>query len=132
MSQKLPPEFMPDFAKMGGLLPVIAQCAETNEVLMMAYMNEDSFLKTIETGEACYWSRSRKSFWHKGETSGNVQKIVRMRLDCDKDTLLLLVKQIGDAACHTGRRSCFFYELQNGTVNECSPMIFDPSEVYKK
>lgn len=132
MPHTIPPDFTPDFAKGNGLLPAIAQCAETGDVLMMAYMNEESFRKTLETGEACYWSRSRNALWHKGESSGNVQKVVAMRLDCDGDTLLLLVRQIGDAACHTGRRSCFYREWKDGAVTVCSPMMFDPSEVYTK
>ena len=123
--------FCPDFAKAGGLIPVIAQCAQTGEVLMLAYMNELAFEKTKQTGEAHYWSRSRQSLWHKGGTSGNTQKVRAMRLDCDNDTLLLLVEQIGGAACHEGFRSCFFRELKDDTVRACAPRIFDPKEVYK-
>ncbi len=124
-------DFTPDFAKGGGLLPAIAQCATTGEVLMLAYMNEESFRKTLETGEAHYWSRSRKSLWHKGGESGHVQKICSIRLDCDSDALVLLVEQIGGAACHTGFRSCFYRELKDGRVAECCPVVFDPKEVYK-
>lgn len=123
--------FCPDFSKGGGLLPVIAQCASTGEVLMLAYMNEESYARTLETGEAHYWSRSRKSLWHKGGTSGHVQKVRAMRLDCDSDALVLLVEQIGGAACHTGYRSCFYRELKDGRVGECCPAVFDPKEVYK-
>lgn len=127
-----PQDFQPDFAKGQGLIPVITQCATSKEVLMMAYMNEEAYAKTLESGEAHYWSRSRNKLWHKGESSGNVQKVESMRLDCDNDTLLLLVTQIGDAACHTGRKSCFYRQLKNNEVTECSPMIFDPTEVYSR
>lgn len=121
----------PDFAKMNGLVPAIAQDAASGEVLMMAYMNEDAWRRTLETGEAHYWSRSRQEIWHKGGTSGHVQKIRCIRLDCDSDTILLLVEQVGGAACHTGFRSCFFRELKDGRVSECCPKVFDPKEVYK-
>ncbi len=123
--------FVPDFAKGNGLVPAIAQDAATGEVLMMAYMNEESWNKTLETGEVHYFSRSRGTLWHKGGTSGHVQKVVSLRLDCDSDTVLVLIDQIGGAACHTGRRSCFFRELKDGQVADCSPMVFDPKEVYK-
>ncbi|MDL2317387.1 phosphoribosyl-AMP cyclohydrolase [Desulfovibrio sp. OttesenSCG-928-A18] len=125
------PSFYPDFVKCDGLVPVIAQCAQSGEVLMLAYMNEEAFLKTLESGEAHYWSRSRKSLWHKGDSSGHVQKVRAMRLDCDSDALLLLVEQQGGAACHTGYRSCFYRELKDGAMNQCCPVIFDPKEVYK-
>ena len=122
------PEFQPDFSK--GLLPAIAQDSDNGEVLMLAYMNEDAWRKTLETGDAHYWSRSRKELWHKGGTSGNVQKVRSVRLDCDNDTILLLIEQIGGAACHTGKRSCFYRELKQGSVRECSPQVFDPHKVY--
>ena len=125
------PDFTPDFAKGGGLIPAIVQSASSGEVLMLAYMNEESYRKTLETGEAHFWSRSRKSLWHKGGTSGHVQKVHALRLDCDNDTLLLVVDQIGGAACHTGYRSCFSRELKDGRVSECCPVVFDPKEVYK-
>ena len=121
----------PDFAKMNGLVPAIAQDAASGEVLMMAYMNEDAWKRTLETGEAHYWSRSRQEIWHKGGTSGHVQKIRSIRLDCDNDTILLLIEQVGGAACHTGFRSCFFRELKNGRVSDCCPKVFDTKEVYK-
>ena len=105
---QLQPDFGPDFSK--GLVPAIAQDAATGEVLMLAYMNEEAWKRTLETGEAHYWSRSRKELWHKGGTSGNVQKVLSIRLDCDSDTVLLKIEQIGGAACHTGRRSCFYRE----------------------
>ena len=121
----------PDFAKME-LIPCIAQDAESGEVLMMAYMNEASWEKTLETGEVHYYSRSRQELWHKGGTSGHTQKVRSIRLDCDSDTILVLIEQIGGAACHKGYRSCFFRELKDGEVRECSPIVFDPKEVYKK
>ena len=124
-------EFFPDFAKTGGLVPAIVQCAATGEVLMLAYMNEESYRKTLETGEAHFWSRSRQSLWHKGGTSGHVQKVRAIRLDCDRDALVILVEQICGAACHTGFRSCFYRELKDGRVSECCPIVFDPKEVYK-
>jgi phosphoribosyl-AMP cyclohydrolase len=125
-----PVDFTPDFAKGGGLLPVIVQCAETGEVLMLAYMNPEAYARTLESGEAHFWSRSRGSLWRKGATSGHIQKVRALRLDCDSDALLLLVEQVGGAACHTGRRSCFYRELRAGDVSECSPVVFNPEEVY--
>ncbi len=124
-------DFAPDFAKTGGLVPAIAQDHATGEVLMMAYMNESAWNKTLETGEAHYWSRSRGTLWHKGGTSGHTQHIKAVRLDCDSDTVLLLVDQKGGAACHTGYRSCFYRERKDGTVSVCAPLVFDPKEVYK-
>jgi phosphoribosyl-AMP cyclohydrolase len=96
----------PDFEKGKGLLPVVVQDQETGEVLMLAYMNRDAWLKTIETGKATFWSRSRQCLWVKGETSGHVQLVREVRLDCDADAVLLKVEQLGAAACHTGYRSC--------------------------
>lgn len=127
---QLPPDadFIPDFSK--GLVPAIAQDCASGEVLMLAYMNEDAWRKTLETGEAHYWSRSRRELWHKGGTSGNVQKVRALRLDCDNDTVLLLVEQQGGAACHTGRRSCFYREWKDGRLRECAPQVFDPKKVY--
>jgi len=122
--------FKPDFKKME-LLPAIAQDAATGEVLMLAYMNEQAWNATLETGEAHYWSRSRQELWHKGGTSGHVQKVKSIRLDCDSDTVLLLIEQVGGAACHKGYRSCFYRELKDGQVRECSPVVFDPKEVYR-
>jgi len=96
-----------------GLIPVIAQDAQTHEVLMLAWMSAESIARTLESGKVTYWSRSRQAFWVKGETSGNVQKLVDMRLDCDRDCLLVLVEQSGPA-CHTGRRNCFYTAIQGG------------------
>jgi phosphoribosyl-AMP cyclohydrolase len=99
---------MPDFEKQGGLIPVITQEYQTGEVLMLAYMNKESFLKTLETGKICYWSRSRNELWTKGETSGHFQILKEMYIDCDNDTILVKVDQVGGSACHTGAKSCFF------------------------
>ena len=114
-----------------GLIPAIAQQHDTNEVLMMAWMNEASIKESLETGRVCYWSRSRQAFWRKGESSGQVQMLKEFRVDCDSDTLLLLVDQTGPA-CHTGRRSCF-YQLADGEklVIDSEPLI-DPKELYGK
>ncbi|WP_251423369.1 phosphoribosyl-AMP cyclohydrolase [Veillonella agrestimuris] len=101
----------PDFAKGSSLLPTVVQDEATKEVLMVAWMNEESFYKTVETGETWFWSRSRQELWHKGGTSGHVQRVVRMKLDCDGDTLLVLVKPEGPA-CHTGANSCFFNDIE--------------------
>ncbi|MGO9144981.1 MAG: phosphoribosyl-AMP cyclohydrolase [Desulfomonilia bacterium] len=121
-----------DFAKSDGLVPAIAQDAATGEVLMLAYMNQESFEETLRTGRACYFSRSRNKLWRKGEESGNVQDIVEIRIDCDRDTILLKVNQIGGAACHTGNRSCFFRKIENGILIEDGIRVFDPKEVYKR
>lgn len=102
-----------------GLIPAIAQQYDNGEVLMMAWMNIHSIEETLQTGHVCYWSRSRKSYWRKGETSGYIQKLVEMRFDCDADTLLLLVDQLGPA-CHTKRRSCFYSSIQNDIVEVIS------------
>ena len=127
----LPPSsFAPDFSK--GLVPASAQDAATGEVLMLAYMDENAWNATLRTGEAHYWSRSRRELWHKGGTSGNVQKVRAIRLDCDADAVVLLIDQIGGAACHTGRRSCFFREWKDGEEHICSPQVFDPAAVYGK
>lgn len=123
--------FVPDFGKAGGLVPAIAQDADTGEVLMMAWMNAEAFEMTLKTGEAHYFSRSRGRLWHKGGTSGHTQHIGAVRLDCDSDTILLLVEQRGGAACHEGYRSCFYREMKDGEVSICSPKVFDPKEVYK-
>jgi len=122
--------FTPDFSKANGLVAAIAQDADTLDVLMLAWMNEEAWQRTLETGEAHYYSRSRNELWHKGATSGHVQKVKAVRLDCDSDAVLLLIDQKG-AACHEGYRSCFFREWRNGEETVCSPKIVDPSEVYK-
>jgi len=122
-----------DFTKASGLVTAIAQDAETGEILMVANMNEESLARTLELGEAVYWSRSRQKLWHKGEESGNVQKVKALYLDCDGDAVLMKVEQIGDAACHTGKRSCFFRQVQDdGSIADVGIQVFDPKEVYKK
>ncbi|MDR1777613.1 MAG: phosphoribosyl-AMP cyclohydrolase [Desulfovibrio sp.] len=123
-------DFNPDFSK--GLVPVIVQDEAGGEVLMLAYMNEEAWRMTLQSGEAWYWSRSRNELWHKGESSGYVQIVRAVRLDCDSDAILLLVEQKGGAACHTGRRSCFFREWRDNACHICSPRIFDPEKVYGK
>ncbi len=112
-----------------GLVPAIAQQHDTGEVLMMAWMNAASVAETLETGRVCYWSRSRKAFWRKGETSGQVQSLVELRIDCDGDTLLLLVDQVG-AACHTGQRSCFHRAVREGDVGVLTEPVADPATLY--
>ena len=121
----------PNFAKGGGLVPVIAQDFRTNEVLMLAYMNRESWLATLASGKATYWSRSRQSLWLKGESSGHVQQVKEIYIDCDEDTVLLKVDQVGGAACHTGYRSCFYRRLADGAVEINEERIFNPEEVYK-
>jgi phosphoribosyl-AMP cyclohydrolase len=119
-----------NFEKGGGLLPAIVQDFETNEVLMLAYVNQESFDKTMETGKATYWSRSRNTLWVKGETSGNLQLVREIRIDCDSDTVLFKVEQKGGAACHTGYRSCFYRTVKDGKAEIVGEKIFDPEEVY--
>ena len=121
-----------DFEKTGGLLPAIAQEAETGEVLMLAYMNKAAWEATLKTGKATYWSRSRQELWVKGLTSGNVQVVKEIRIDCDSDAILLKVEQKGGAACHTGHKGCFFKQVENGSVTIIGRPLFDPEEVYKK
>lgn len=115
-----------------GLVPAIAQAADSGEILMVAWMNREALQRTVDTGEAVYWSRSRKKLWHKGEESGHVQKVKEIRLDCDEDVILLKVEQQGGIACHTGRHSCFFQKLENGKWQAVEPVLKDPAEIYKK
>lgn len=115
-----------------GLVPAIAQDAESGRVLTLAWMNRDALAKTVETGEAHYWSRSRAKLWHKGEESGHVQKVKTLRLDCDEDVVLLEVEQRGGIACHTGRESCFFRRLDNGEWIATDPVLKDPREIYRR
>ncbi|MCL1911044.1 MAG: phosphoribosyl-AMP cyclohydrolase [Leptospirales bacterium] len=119
----------PDFGKQGGIVPAIAQDYENGEILMLAYMNEEAFKLTTQSGIVHYFSRSGNRIWKKGETSGNLQELKEMRLDCDSDTLLLKVKQIG-AACHEGYRSCFFRILENGDFKIDKTRIMDPASLY--
>jgi len=122
-----------DFSKGQGLLPAIVQEYSSGKVLMLAYINEDSWKKTLETGEAHYWSRSRQEIWHKGGTSGNVQKIKEIFADCDDDTVLFKVEQVGGAACHTGRETCFHKKVKrDGRFVIVGERLFDPKEVYGK
>lgn len=114
-----------------GLVPVIAQDAQTGEVLMFAWMNREALETTAETGQAVYWSRSRRKLWHKGEESGHFQKVLEMRTDCDKDVVLLKIEQVGGIACHTGRRSCFFNQLKTDKWRDVEPVLKDPKEIYK-
>lgn len=112
-----------------GLVPAIAQQHDSGEVLMMAWMNRDSIAETLRTGRVCYWSRSRQSFWRKGESSGQVQMLVEWRVDCDGDTLLLRVDQQGPA-CHTGRRSCFYRRAENDGLQVTDPVLLSPDALY--
>ncbi len=121
-----------DFAKGDGLVAAIAQDDTSGEILMVAYMNEESLRRTLELGEVVYWSRSRQKYWHKGEESGNVQKLKGIYVDCDGDALLLRVEQVGGAACHTGRQNCFFRRIDEGKIEDVGVQVFDPDEVYKK
>ncbi len=114
-----------------GLVPAIAQDAASGEVLMFAWMNREALEKTLATGEAVYWSRSRRKLWHKGEESGHTQKVREIRTDCDNDVVLLKVEQSGGIACHTGRRSCFFQRLEAGHWVAVEPVLKDPKEIYK-
>lgn len=119
-----------DFDKSGGLVPAVAQDAATGEVLMLAWMNRDAFDETVRTGFACYYSRSRGKLWRKGEESGHRQRVVEIRVDCDADTILLKVEQIGGAACHEGYRSCFFRRVDGDNLEVVDPRVFDPKQVY--
>jgi len=121
-----------DFDKTGGLIPAIVQDHETGEILMLAYMNREAWETTLKTGKATFFSRSRQTLWIKGSTSGNMQLVREVRVDCDNDTVLLKVTQLGGAACHTGHRSCFFRKVENGTVSVTDTPVFDPEEVYGK
>ena len=114
-----------------GLVPAIAQDYKTGEVLMMAWMNRDSLTLTVEEKRAIYWSRSRQSLWRKGESSGHVQQLHDIRLDCDADVILLKVEQLGDIACHTGRRSCFYQQLNDNQWQAVEPVLKDPDDIYK-
>lgn len=121
-----------DFKKTGGLIPAIVQDYETGEVLMLAYINKEAWEATLSTGKATYFSRSRQTLWIKGETSGNMQIIREIRIDCDDDTVIFKVEQIGGAACHKGYRSCFYKKVEDGTVEVEKERVFDPMEVYNK
>ncbi len=116
-----------------GLIPAIAKDYQTGEILMLAWMNQESLRLSVEESRAIYWSRSRQKLWRKGEESGNVQRLHKLRIDCDADVILLLVEQLGGIACHTGRRSCFYRELNTETCSWdiVEPVVRDPSEIYR-
>jgi len=118
-----------NFEKNNGLIPVVVQDVNTNKVLMLAYMNQEAWDKTLETKKATYWSRSRNKLWMKGEESGNIQEVKEILIDCDDDTILLKVNQVGDSACHTGYQSCFYRDI-NGEIKD--KKIFNPEEKYDK
>jgi len=121
-----------DFDKMGGLIPAIIQDNDTGEVLMLGFMNKEAWENTLATGKATFFSRTRNKLWIKGETSGNVQLVKEIRIDCDNDTVLLKIDQVGGAACHTGFKSCFYRIIESGELKTIGHPIFDPKEVYKK
>ena len=121
----------PNFSKADGLIPAIVQDASSGEILMLAYMNRQAWEATLQSGKATYWSRSRQSLWIKGEASGNFQLVKNIFIDCDDDAVLLQVQQIGEAACHTGFRSCFYRKLDGKDFKIVGEQIFDPGEVYK-
>jgi phosphoribosyl-AMP cyclohydrolase len=123
---------MIDFDKSGGLVPAIAQDAQTGQVLMLAWMNRAAYEETLRTGRACYYSRSRGRLWRKGEESGHVQEVREIFIDCDADTILLKVHQIGGAACHEGYASCFFRQVEGNDLRVVGERVFDPKAVYKK
>lgn len=112
-----------------GLVPAIAQQHDTGEVLTLAWMNRDAIAETLKSGQTCYWSRSRKKLWRKGESSGQVQRLVEFRYDCDNDAVLLMVDQKG-VACHTGRRTCFFRAVRGGKVETIAEVLVDPKTLY--
>lgn len=115
-----------------GLVPAIAQDEKTDEILMVAWMNRESLLLTVQENRAVYWSRSRQKLWRKGEESGHVQQIREIRLDCDEDVIILKVEQLGGIACHTGRRSCFYRVLKDGEWQTVEPVLKNPNEIYQK
>ena len=121
-----------DFDKSGGLVPAIAQDADTGAVLMLAWMNREAYEETLRTGRACYFSRSRGRLWRKGEESGHVQEVREVLLDCDADTILLKVRQVGGAACHEGYASCFFRRVEADGLEVVGERVFDPKQVYRK
>lgn len=121
-----------NFNKLNGLVPAIVQDYRTGEVLMLAFMNEEAWQKTLETGLTHFYSRTRQTLWQKGSSSGHVQRVKEVYVDCDEDTILLKVEQVGGAACHTGYRSCFYRRLEGDTLKIVGVKVFNPEEVYKK
>jgi phosphoribosyl-AMP cyclohydrolase len=121
-----------DFSKLDGLIPAIVQDYQTGYVLMLAFMNQEAWEATLATGKATYYSRTRQTLWIKGKTSGNEQLVKEIWIDCDDDTVLLKVEQIGDAACHTGHRSCFYKKIEDGSARMIGKPVFDPEEVYNQ
>jgi phosphoribosyl-AMP cyclohydrolase len=120
-----------DFSKLNGLVPAVVQDYETGEVLMLGFMNREAWEKTLATGISTFYSRSRNTLWTKGMTSGNIQRVKEIRIDCDNDSVLLKVEQVGGAACHTGYRSCFHQRVEKNGVTIVGEPVFDPEEVYK-
>jgi len=120
-----------DFKKMGGLIPAVVQDYKTGEVLMLAFMNQAAWEVTLSSGKATYYSRTRQELWIKGKTSGNMQIVKEIRIDCDDDTVVLKVDQVGGAACHTGHKSCFYKKVEAGSIRIVGKPIFNPEEVYK-
>ncbi len=123
---------MIDFDKAGGLVPAIAQDVASGEVLMLAWMNREAYEETLKTRRACYFSRSRNKLWRKGEESGHIQEVREIFIDCDADTILLKVHQVGDAACHEGYKSCFFRRVEGDDLKVVGERVFDPKKVYKR
>ena len=121
-----------DFAKSGGLIPAIAQDYQTNEVLMMAYINAESWAETLKSGYATYFSRSRNQLWKKGESSGHLQVVKEILVDCDCDTVIFKIEQLGPGACHTGHRSCFYRRVKYNALEEVEATVFDAEKVYSK
>lgn len=121
-----------DFSKFDGLLPAVVQDFDSGDVLMVGFMNKEAWEKTLSTGMATFFSRSRQELWVKGKTSGNIQKVREIRIDCDDDTVLLKVDQVGGAACHKGYKSCFYRKIDGDRVETIGKPVFDPREVYKK
>lgn len=120
-----------EFSKLDGLVPAVVQDHATGEVLMVGFMNREAWEKTLSTGLATFYSRSRKTLWTKGDTSGRIQRVQEIRIDCDSDSVLLKVEQVGGAACHTGHRSCFYRRVEDGKMTVVGKPVFDPKEVYR-
>ncbi len=121
-----------DFSKLNGLIPAVVQDYHSGDILMLGFMNRKAWEATLASGRATFFSRTRNALWVKGQTSGNVQVVKEIRIDCDDDAVLLKVEQVGGAACHTGHRSCFYKKIENGSVKVIGKPLFDPKEVYRK